>query len=420
MHEPAREAANEGELYDNFPYTNFLDSVVMLPGGRWIAGTSGGGPEWFLSVYDLQAVAPDGLYQPALKIPVDIRLGKALHDLEISCYEYQHIDTSFNIVLNGRSAERGLMPHQAIGWVSLVRIFVHPQTQELSYQMLDAPPEVRGRQWIFGLAGDFMTFEGLFATQAGDALVWNWRSNTIASRSSSRTRDGVLWFSGPEFIVTSSGSVIQMETSHNGMEITLAFIKWSPGKSLHDAGTTYDPQSLVVQIPAQGASEELGHLHIELQCYIKYQDTLFLSISFRRFSETWYLYIALDGTEHIPRILHFGGKKEASPQDLLFFISEPMLSFYNLPQWVTVASGFPPNTPRLFWAPAKPMIDDFEVRLSRPPETCILSVPVQEGDWKGWLEGSYGYCPRSGRWIIRCGPQHNNSFSSFVIVEQSD
>ncbi|KAF8310893.1 hypothetical protein DL93DRAFT_2084095 [Clavulina sp. PMI_390] len=417
MHEPAREAANDGTLFETFLHSDFLYSPLILPGGRWTMGISGAGPEWYLSIYDLQTVVSSVVYQPALVIPIHVHFNEFIEGLDIEGYEYCPLDASFNIVVSGSSDQRDW----GIAW--LVRVFIQPKTQQLTYHMLDIPPKVRGQQWILGLSGDFMTFERRHATKGIHTLIWNWRSDTTMSRDSRRTRDRVMWFAGPEFILTSSGSLVQMEASHHGMEVTFSFLLW-PWENLPDGeGTSHEAQSLVIQIPSEDNIKEFDNLRIKLQHYIKRRDALFLFILIGSGFNEWYLYIALEGDIYIPRILHFGGKNGSPPQELLISISEPMLSLYNVPFVAAIRNNFPDGTPTEFRAPARSVINDFQIKLSCPPMTTLLSVPVQEGDRKSTLSAFKGYCPRSGRCILSREFQGGDDlvhFSSFTIVEQPE
>lgn len=99
---PSTESAIQELAMDDLrePYDN-LTKPMLLPGGRWIVGISGGKLKWFVSCWDIQAFNTDTSSPLAPAVSYELRAVRddILSPPAIQKFEYNDHDSAFNILV---------------------------------------------------------------------------------------------------------------------------------------------------------------------------------------------------------------------------------------------------------------------------------------------------------------------------------
>ncbi|KAF8306416.1 hypothetical protein DL93DRAFT_2232557 [Clavulina sp. PMI_390] len=383
------------------PTRNGQVDLAVLPGGRWVIAIIGSGNMWNLLCYDLQPKTSisGGLCDPIITIPLEWN-AKGKDKLRIRRFEFCQKDSTFNVVLD--CTEIIESTRRTYYWPALIRLQIEPVTDVLTYSSVPFPSMDHMDMRLHHLSGDFISFQDASDPSHCQAIVWNWRTNSIS--------DPV---EAGQFVLTRQGSIISLKTpllTRRSSVCEVMFSTWvhaetrspDPNSAISSARLTLaHSHQLRFNIFEEGHQARLRLAQPTLGKWAESDEEILISMSMCYDRWTRYILVAVDKNTFIPRVISL--KSALTTNASKSGISAAQAFFLN---WVHTTSRRWSCLIMTKSALADPDIpfDMITIQFPSFPNVALAIMKNNANVSWGLLYHS-PFCPRSGQLVVPLGGQ---------------
>ncbi|KAF8306415.1 hypothetical protein DL93DRAFT_2232556 [Clavulina sp. PMI_390] len=279
VHERALAPIRRTDITFAIPSTGRADqNISVLPGGRWTVATTGSMNDWKFLCYDLQSEKStlDGSCEPFIIIPLEHKT-RLMDRFSIRCFEFCDRDSTFNVVIDCFDMTEDIP--QASYWPELIRLHIEPNSDVLTYSLVPFPLLQHSLLRLHHLSGDFISFQDKVNRLNPEAIIWNWRKNTLSNP-----------VEASQFVLTSAGSIVTMTNRflHRGSATCrLNFNTWAQRKTENsEHADALDRTTLVLhqshplsfEFPGEDSEERKRGSVIHIEFHAELEDQLLIHI----------------------------------------------------------------------------------------------------------------------------------------------